>query len=57
MLELEMKGDNMEIYCVYKFVRNGGNFITLEFMRLDKVWLFIRNFLFLCLGDKLYYYF
>lgn len=34
----------MEIYCVHKLVRDGGNLPTPEFMRLDKAWLPTRNF-------------
>lgn len=41
---LEMKGDSMEIYCVHKLVRDGGNLPTPEFMRLDKAWLPTRTF-------------
>lgn len=42
--ELEMKGDNVEMYCVHKLTRDGGNLTMPEFMRPDKAWLPTRNF-------------
>lgn len=55
--ELEMKGDNMEIYCVCKLASEEGNLTTPEFMRPDKAWLPTRNFSSSCLGDKLRHHF
>lgn len=55
--ELEMKGDNMEIYCVCRIAREEGNLTMPEFMRPDKAWLPTRNFSFSCLGDKLHHHF
>lgn len=55
--ELEMKGDNMEMYCVHKLARDGGNLTMAEFMRPDKAWLPTRNLSSSCLGDKLRHHF
>lgn len=55
--ELEMKGDNMEIYRVHKLARDGGNLTMPKFMRADKAWLPTRNLSFACLGDKLHHHF
>lgn len=52
-----MKGDNMEIYCVHKLARDGGNLGTPEFMRPDKAWLPTRNISSSCLDDKLHHNF
>lgn len=52
-----MKGDNMEMYCVHKLTRDGGNLTMAEFMRPDKAWLPIRNLSSSCLGDKLHHHF
>ena len=55
--ELEMKGDNMEIYRVHKLPKDGRNLRTPEFMRPDKAWLPTRNFSSACLDDKLHLHF
>lgn len=57
MPELEMKGDNMEIYSDHKLARDGGNLTMPEFMRPNEVWLPTRNLSSSCLGDKLHHHF